>query len=270
MGGGGFHSGGGGLHSGGGGFHSGGGGGGFHSHGFGFRSSFYYPAIYGGYYDPWYGGYLGQEADDPINRQNKNNYELFSVGGLDFLVIHVELDWPDYSVAWADKIIKRYPNRRVILSSHAFLNTSNARPTAAQFRSNGTSAEAVWQQIIKPNCNVFMVINGHYPGEGRRTDLNNCGQPVHQVLMDYQDRANGGDGWLLSGQKHFGSGSGVTSFMLTSARPDGEQEPDWFVIEVAGVPWDGSAGMRLTAEWDGDPPRLNASRACDSVRRRAR
>ena len=41
-----------------------------------------------------------------------------------------------------------------------------------------------------------MVVNGHYPGEGRRTDLNDCGQPVHQVLTDYQDRANGGDGWL--------------------------------------------------------------------------
>ena len=122
-----------------------------------------------------------------MDRQNKNNYELFSVGGLDFLVIHIELDWPDYSVAWADKIIKANPNRRVILSTHAFLNASNARPTSAQFRSNGTSAEAVWQQIIKPNCNVFMVINGHYPGEGRRTDLNNCGQPVHQVLMDYQE-----------------------------------------------------------------------------------
>src|SRR5256712_4254968 len=145
---------------------------------------------------PWYIGYLGQEADDPVNRQNKNNYELFSVGGLDFLVIHVEMDWPDCSVAWADKIIKRYPNRRVILSTHLFLNTSNARPTSAQFRSNGTSAESVWQQIIKTNCNVFMVVNGHYPGEGRRTDLNNCGKPVHQVLMDYQSRPNGGDGWL--------------------------------------------------------------------------
>ena len=100
-------------------------------------------------------------------------------------------------MAWADKIIKRYPNRRVILSSHAFLDTSNSRPASTQFsRPNGTSAEAVWQQIVKPNCNVFMVINGHYPGEGRRTDLNNCGQPVHQVLMDYQSRANAGDGWL--------------------------------------------------------------------------
>ncbi len=85
----------------------------------------------------------------------------------------------------------------MILSTHAFLNTSSARPTATQFgRTNGTSAEDVWQHLIKPNCNVFMVINGHYPGEGRRTDLNNCGQPVHQVLTDYQSRANGGDGWL--------------------------------------------------------------------------
>jgi hypothetical protein len=44
---------------------------------------------------PWYGGYLGAEASDPINRLNKNNYELFSAGGMDFLVIHIEMDWPD-------------------------------------------------------------------------------------------------------------------------------------------------------------------------------
>jgi hypothetical protein len=118
---------------------------------------------------PWYMGYLGQETTDPINRENKNNYELFSVGGLDFLVIHIEMDWPDYAVSWADKIIKRYPNRRVILSTHLFLDTTNTRPTAKQFRSNGTSAEAVWQQIIKPNCNVFMVVTGTIR-VGRRTD----------------------------------------------------------------------------------------------------
>ncbi|MGH2355144.1 MAG: hypothetical protein ACRDI2_06595 [Chloroflexota bacterium] len=58
-------------------------------------------------------------------------------------------------------------------------------------------------------------------------------------------------GYRLSGQKHFGSGSGMTSYMLTSAVPDGESEPDWFFLHVRGVPWDGSAGMTLVAEWDG-------------------
>jgi alkylation response protein AidB-like acyl-CoA dehydrogenase len=62
----------------------------------------------------------------------------------------------------------------------------------------------------------------------------------------------GDDGtWRLSGQKHFGSGSGITSFMLTTARPDGESEPDWFLLEVRDVPWDGSQGMTLVAPWDG-------------------
>jgi alkylation response protein AidB-like acyl-CoA dehydrogenase len=61
-----------------------------------------------------------------------------------------------------------------------------------------------------------------------------------------------GDGtWLLSGQKHFGSGSGITSFMLTTARPEGEGEPDWFFLDVRGVPWDGSQGVKLVAPWDG-------------------
>ena len=65
-------------------------------------------------------------------------------------------------------------------------------------------------------------------------------------------RPDGADGaWRISGQKHFGSGSGITSYMLTTAVPAGETEPDWFFLPVRGVPWDGSTGMRLVAEWDG-------------------
>ena len=57
--------------------------------------------------------------------------------------------------------------------------------------------------------------------------------------------------YLLSGQKHFGSGSGVTSFMMTTALPQGEPEPDLFFLDVRGAAWDGSTGMKLTAPWDG-------------------
>lgn len=60
-----------------------------------------------------------------------------------------------------------------------------------------------------------------------------------------------GDLYRLTGQKHFGSGSGVTSFMLTTGLPEGEAEPDWFFLDVRGVPWDGSHGVKLVAEWDG-------------------
>ena len=57
--------------------------------------------------------------------------------------------------------------------------------------------------------------------------------------------------YRLSGQKHFGSGSGLTSFMTTRAVPQGETGPDQFFMEVRGQPWDGSTGMKLAAEWQG-------------------
>jgi alkylation response protein AidB-like acyl-CoA dehydrogenase len=59
------------------------------------------------------------------------------------------------------------------------------------------------------------------------------------------------DTYLLTGQKQFGSGSGITSYMVTMAIPSGETAPDLFVLDMRGVPWDGSAGVSLTAVWDG-------------------
>jgi alkylation response protein AidB-like acyl-CoA dehydrogenase len=65
-------------------------------------------------------------------------------------------------------------------------------------------------------------------------------------------RRDGGDDWYrITGQKHFGSGSGITSFMVTSAMPEGEDKVDWFFFDMQGVPWDGSKGVKLVAPWDG-------------------
>lgn len=60
-----------------------------------------------------------------------------------------------------------------------------------------------------------------------------------------------GSGYRISGQKHFGSGSGVTSFMITTAVPPGAAEPDLFFLDMRNVPWDGSSGVKLLFPWDG-------------------
>lgn len=60
-----------------------------------------------------------------------------------------------------------------------------------------------------------------------------------------------GGKYRLTGDKHFGSGSGVCSLMLTSALPDDADGPDLFVIEDWDRPWDGSWGAELAVEWDG-------------------
>jgi hypothetical protein len=188
----------------------------------------------------WFGGYLGAEPTDLLNRLNKDSYQLFSAGGMDFLVIHIEHDWPGYAVTWADRIIKRFPNRRVILSSHLFLNEAGIRPLAAPFRGgNGTSAETVWQNLVRPNCNVFMVISSHYAGESRRTSVNACGQPVHQVMVDYERRANGGNGWL----RYYvfqPSRNTIAAFTYSPTLNDFEEDADsqfQLDLDMGGVPF---------------------------------
>lgn len=65
------------------------------------------------------------------------------------------------------------------------------------------------------------------------------------------DSALPGATYRVSGDKHFGSGSGVNDFMITTAVPEGGDAPTVFVLDVRDRPWDGSAGLRLLAEWDG-------------------
>jgi alkylation response protein AidB-like acyl-CoA dehydrogenase len=57
--------------------------------------------------------------------------------------------------------------------------------------------------------------------------------------------------WRVTGDKHMGSASGVTSFMITIARPHGEESPDIFLLDTRDLAWDGSQGVKLVREWDG-------------------
>jgi alkylation response protein AidB-like acyl-CoA dehydrogenase len=60
-----------------------------------------------------------------------------------------------------------------------------------------------------------------------------------------------GRSYEVTGDKHFGSGSGIADRMITTAIPDGEDAPTLFALDVRGRPWDGTAGLTLLAEWDG-------------------
>ncbi len=57
--------------------------------------------------------------------------------------------------------------------------------------------------------------------------------------------------WRMSGDKFMGSGSGVTSCMMTIACPDGEDRPDIFLLDMRGLAWDGSQGLKMVRAWDG-------------------
>lgn len=60
-----------------------------------------------------------------------------------------------------------------------------------------------------------------------------------------------GDLYGVSGDKHFGSGSGICDRMITTAIAADESAPAVFVLDTRDRPWDGTAGMELLAAWDG-------------------
>ena len=59
-----------------------------------------------------------------------------------------------------------------------------------------------------------------------------------------------GADFMLSGDKHFASGAGVASFMITTARV-ADASPDLFVVDMRGRDWDGSSGITLLTPWNG-------------------
>ena len=132
----------------------------------------------------YYGGHYGSDND--------NHYELFTAGGMDFIVINLEYDTtPEQDVLdWADALLKTYSNRRAILTSHYLIETDNsATPNAF-----GVQGQIIYDNL-KDNPNLFLMLCGHNHGEGRRSDIFN-GNTINTLLADYQDYPHGGNGFL--------------------------------------------------------------------------
>ena len=131
--------------------------------------------------ESWYGG--------AYHDNNKNNYQLFSAGGDDYLILHLQYDPSDDIMAWAGGIIDDYPNRRVIVSVHEYLG----------WRWEGLRSsigERIWQKLVKPHADqIFLVLCGHVDVVDRRTELVD-GHAVHELIFDYQEQSKGGNGWL--------------------------------------------------------------------------
>jgi hypothetical protein len=121
---------------------------------------------------------------------NDNNYELFSINGYDFIIIHFEYDNnpPNTAVLdWADNLLKTYPNRRAIAVTHNMVYQG--------FNANHSGQGKAIYEALKDNPNLFLMMGGHNTGEGQRQDTFN-GNTVYSFLANYASRSNGGNGWL--------------------------------------------------------------------------
>ncbi|MDA1054380.1 MAG: hypothetical protein O3C40_28390 [Planctomycetota bacterium] len=108
------------------------------------------------------------------------------------------------------------------------------------------SERPLWQQQCRE---IFSSVrDGHW--WGTITSEPGSGGDITQSRTNAL-HATGETAYFISGQKHFGSGLGIMSLMVTTATPEGADSPEWFFVDLRDVPWDGSQGVTLIAEWDG-------------------
>jgi Calcineurin-like phosphoesterase len=128
-----------------------------------------------------------------------NSYQLFSAGGLDFVMLHLELNVPDSAIAWASEVLRAHPRRAAIVTTHSYLNgVSGVRGYNAAVAKQGNSAEDVWNKLVRCHPQIFLVLCGHHQQTVayHQISTNAAGARVVEMLADYQKLHNGGDAWL--------------------------------------------------------------------------
>jgi hypothetical protein len=140
----------------------------------------------------------------------ENTFHRFSMGGRDYVVLALEWGPRNEVIAWADQVMAANPGHFGILITHAYLNNNDRRyditdavnPQDFNPHQYGTAGgvndgEELWQKLVRRHPFV-MTFNGHVLGDGTGylASVTDRGNICHQILANYQFRAQGGEGYL--------------------------------------------------------------------------
>lgn len=159
---------------------------------------------------PTFGGTYDREPE-----RTENSFHLFEAGGLKFLVLALEFGPRKDVVRWANEIAAKHADRSAILITHAYLysddtrydwagrgNDQNWNPhsygVAKATGDDVHDGEQLWSSLITKHPNFLFTFNGHVlnDGLGKLSTRSPHGRDVHQILVNFQMRPRGGDGWL--------------------------------------------------------------------------
>lgn len=145
----------------------------------------------------------------------ENSYQTFAAGGRKFLVVSLEFGPRRDVVRWANEVVARHADHETILLTHAYMYFDDSRydwtrfgkqqkwnphsyPVAKAADGDVCDGQELWSNFVSRNENFLMTLNGHVIGDGlgRMTSQTPGGRNVSQMLVNFQMRPNGGDGWL--------------------------------------------------------------------------
>jgi hypothetical protein len=148
----------------------------------------------------WFGG---------ASPNNNATWQMIDVGGGQKL-LNISLEWGTFnsSVGWAKKVIDKHAGMPTLITTHAYItDDAQTSPRGVGGRSGrgGNHGDFLWNGLIRDNPQIFAVVNGHFfsqrtevalqdKGQFHQTSLNAAGQPVHEMLSNFQGYTDGGAG----------------------------------------------------------------------------
>jgi hypothetical protein len=169
------------------------------------------------------------EVPGQPNFDMRNTVHKFQANGQKIMVITIDISAGNDVVDWANDVIANNPDHRVILDTHAYLYDGGARFNNAPDPGNpgktydqsrdallrvgaggeavyngaaygGQDGETLWNSLVRNHPNVSLFLSGHQfeDFDEFKYHLENGihGNQVHELLVDPQNMANGGNGWI--------------------------------------------------------------------------
>jgi Calcineurin-like phosphoesterase len=118
-----------------------------------------------------------------------NAYHIFSAGGVEWLVLTLEM-WPRPEVVeWGASVASSHPGHNVIVLTHAYLETDGSIDD-----SNGgygaTSPQYLFDNLIKVHRNIKIVVSGHFSQAASRTDVGVNGNKILSLMQTFHSHLN--------------------------------------------------------------------------------
>lgn len=144
-----------------------------------------------------------------------NSAHALEAGGRQWVILNLEWAPRDIAVTWASEITNIYGRSNVILITHAYLYHDDTRydfdrkwtdqdhsPRSYFMRQEipegVNDGEMIWRKLVAPSTNIRITLSGHVLGDGLgylRSSATD-GRSVHQMLVNFQMRHEGGEGYL--------------------------------------------------------------------------
>jgi len=133
----------------------------------------------------------------------ENSWHHFTAPTGKYLLLALEFGPRNAVVDWADGILAKNQDRKVIVVTHShtycdstiydwrkYGNTQNWSPKSYGVGKDGGANDGseLWDKLLKKHPHIFLVLSGHVlkNGTGYTVGVGDHGQKIHQILANYQ------------------------------------------------------------------------------------